>query len=61
MQALDVYTISAGPVLPTGIGNTAAMAAKTPSAQAVRSREEKEVLDQFAGVVSESLSVKHGY
>lgn len=49
MQALDIYTLSATPVAP---GTVLPGGQRTQSPQTVRTKEEKEVLEHFAGVVS---------
>jgi transformation/transcription domain-associated protein len=49
MQALDIYTLSVSPVAP---GTMLPGGQRTQSSQTVRTKEEKEVLEHFAGVVS---------
>jgi hypothetical protein len=49
MRALDIYTLSATPVAP---GTVLPGGQRTQSPQTVRTKEEKEVLEHFAGVVS---------
>ena len=49
MQALDIYTLSVAPLQPSALlpGGQ-----RTPAPQTVRTKEEKEVLEHFSGVVS---------
>lgn len=49
MQALDIYTLSVTPVTP---GTILPGGQRTQSSQTVRTKEEKEVLEHFAGVFS---------
>ncbi|PNF39460.1 hypothetical protein B7P43_G11090, partial [Cryptotermes secundus] len=49
MQALDIYTLSVSPVAP---GTMLPGGQRTQSSQTVRTKEEKEVLEHFAGVFS---------
>jgi hypothetical protein len=51
MQALDIYTLSVAPLAP---GTVLPGGQRTQSPQTVRTKEEKEVLEHFAGVVSTS-------
>jgi transformation/transcription domain-associated protein len=52
MQALDIYTLSVTPLAP---GTMLPGGQRTQSSQTVRTKEEKEVLEHFAGVVSTAL------
>lgn len=54
MQALDIYTLSVTPVTP---GTILPGGQRTQSSQTVRTKEEKEVLEHFAGVVSTLISL----
>ena len=49
MQALDIYTLSVTALAP---GTILSSGQRTQSSQNVRTKEEKEVLEHFAGVVS---------
>jgi transformation/transcription domain-associated protein len=54
MQALDIYTLSVTPITP---GTILPGGQRTQSSQNVRTKEEKEVLEHFAGVVSTLVSL----
>jgi transformation/transcription domain-associated protein len=54
MQALDIYALS---VSPLATGAMLPGVQRTLSSQFVRSKEEKEVLEHFAGVVSTARSI----
>jgi transformation/transcription domain-associated protein len=54
MQALDIYTLSVSPLT---AGAMLPGVQRAQSSQTVRSKEEKEVLEHFAGVVSTAHSI----
>lgn len=49
MQALDIYTLSTNPMLP---GIVIPAVQRNAANQSIHSKEEKEVLEHFSGVVS---------
>lgn len=56
LQALDIYTLSATPL---AAGTILPGGQRTQSPQTVRTKEEKEVLEHFAGVVSAVSLIMH--